>query len=107
MSDSIKEADLGRRHEFHGLQPVLPVADVTASAEYFRDVLGFDIDFLHGDPPEHARIKKGDGSYGSPIYIHLSKVSSSEVRPSGELRIHVGRDLDGLFEAYRARGVAV
>lgn len=35
----------------------------------------------------------------------LSKARPEDVRPSGELRIHVGRDLDGLFEAYRAHGV--
>ena len=30
-----------------------------------------------------------------------------DVRPSGELRIHVGRDLDGLFARYREAGVAI
>ena len=99
--------DLGRKHELHGVQPVLPARDVAASAAYFRDVLGFDVDFLHGEPPVHGRVKKGDGSYGQPIYIHLSKADSAEVCPSGELRIHVGRDLDGLFDAYRARGVQI
>ena len=29
------------------------------------------------------------------------------MRPSGELRIYVGRDLDGLFEEYRRLGVEV
>jgi len=29
------------------------------------------------------------------------------VRPCGELRIHVGHDLDGLFEAYRELRVEV
>ena len=107
MSQELQRVDLGRKHEFHGLQPVLPVVDVTASAEFFRDVLGFDIDFLIGDPPDHARIMKGDGSYGHPVYIHLSKAPPEQVRPSGELRIHVGRDLDGLFKAYHLLGVAV
>ena len=99
--------DLGRQHQLHCVQPVLPVADVAASARYFSEVLGFEINFLHGDPPVHGRVMKGDGSYGQPIYIHLTKVAPEEVRPSGELRIHVGHDLDGLFRAYRTRGVAV
>lgn len=99
--------DLGRRHQFHGVQPVLPVADVAVSAEYFRAVLGFEIDFLEGDPPVHGRIKKGDGSWGQPIYIHLSRAEPQAVHPSGELRIHVGHDLDGLFEEYRRLGVEV
>jgi len=99
--------DLGRKHQLHGVQPVLPVADVAASAGFFRDVLGFDVDFLEGDPPVHGRVKKGDGSWGQPIYIHLTLAAPAEVRPSGELRIHVGRDLDGLFEVYRRSGVEV
>ncbi|MGH7289179.1 MAG: cupin domain-containing protein [Myxococcota bacterium] len=102
-----ESGDLGRKHQLHGIQPVLPVADVAASVRYFRDLLGFEIDFLEGDPPVHARVMKGDGSYGDPIYIHLSKALPEEVRPSGELRIHVGHDLDGLFDGYRALGVAV
>jgi hypothetical protein len=55
----------------------------------------------------HGRVKSGDGSYGSTIYIPLSQAPAAEVRPSGELRIHVGQALDALFEQYRARGVAV
>jgi len=107
MPRRARDEDLGRKHELHGVQPVLPVADVAASAAYFRDVLGFDLDFLHGDPPVHGRVAKGDGSWGQPIYIHLSGAPAETVRPSGELRLHVGRDLDGLFEAYCARGVDV
>lgn len=98
---------LGRRHQLHGLQPVLPVADVAASAAYFRDVLGFEVDFLEGEPASHGRVKTGDGSSGQPVYIHLAKAPRGEVRPSGELRIHVGDDLDGLFAAYRALGVTL
>ena len=107
MSEESRREDLGRKHQFHGVQPVLPVGDVARSAEYFRDVLGFEIEFLEGDPPVHGRIKQGDGSYGQPVYIHLTSAPLEAVRPSGELRIHVGHDLDGLFEAYRSRGVAV
>ena len=105
MSEETQRDDLGRRHEFHGVQPVLPVRDVASSAAYFRDVLGFDIDFLNGDPPLHGRIMKGDGTYGQPIYIHLT-AADPEALGSCVLRIHVGRDLDGLYEAYRSRGVA-
>lgn len=107
MSAEAQPEDLGRKHQLHGVQPVLLVADVAVGAEYFRDVLGFEIDFLEGSPPVHGRVMKGDGSYGSPIYIHLAKAPPEELHPSGELRIHVGHDLDGLFAAYRARGVDV
>ena len=99
-------ADLGREHQLHGVQPVLPVSDVAASAEFFRKVLGFEIDFLEGEPPIHGRVKVV-GDWGHPIYIHLALAGPEFVAPSGEIRIHVGRDLDGLFEAYRRLGAEV
>lgn len=107
LKPSISKTTLADHHQLHGLQPVLPVADVAKSATYFSEVLGFEVDFLVGDPPRHGRVKKGDGSYGHPIFIHLSKADPDAIRPGSELRIHVGHDLDGLFEAYRGRGVDI
>lgn len=96
-------------HQLHGVQPVLKVADVAAAARYFVDVLGFELDFLTGEPVSHGRVRTGDGSYGQPIYIHLSRLGGDEAgrTPSGELRLHVGHDVDGLCETYRARGANV
>ena len=106
MTTESKNGELGREHQLHGVQPVLLVSDVAASAEFFRKVLGFEIDFLEGDPPIHGRVKVV-GDWGHPIYIHLSLAEPEAVSPSGEIRIHVGRDLDGLFEAYRRLGAEV
>ena len=99
--------DLGTKHEFHGAQPVLPVHDVDVSVRYYCDVLGFESDFLWGDPPVHGRVMKGDRTYGDPVYIHFTTVTGDEIRPSGQIRVHIGHDVDGLFEAYRALGVDV
>ena len=98
--------DIARLHQLHGLQPVLPVADVAASVAFFSTVLGFDIDSLKGSPPTHARVRSGDGSYGQRMFIHLSLAKVSPV-PAIELRIHVGRELDGLHEVYQRRGARV
>ena len=106
MKGESRDERLGTRHQFHGVQPVLPVADVGASAEYFEQKLGFAIDFVEGDPPVHARIKVV-GDWGHPVYIHLSLAEPQGVHPSGEIRIYVARDLDGLFEQYRQLGVEV
>lgn len=106
MNAESKNAELGRKHQLHGVQPVLPVSDVVASAEFFCNVLGFEIDFLEGDPPIHGRVKVV-GDWGHPIYIHLSLAEPEVVSPGGEIRIHVGGDLEGLFEAYRRLGAEV
>ena len=41
--------------------PVLLVADVFATAEYYRDVLGFHFDQIHGDPPSFVIVQR-DGA---------------------------------------------
>lgn len=97
---------LARRHQIHGVQPVLAVPDVAVAADWFVRVLGFELDFLHGDPvPWHGRVKVGDGSWGAPIYIHLS--GSAAPQPSAHTRLHVGHDIDGLHAHAVAQGATV
>ena len=38
--------------------PVLLVANVEASAEFFKNTLGFAIDFLHGEPPFYGSVSR-------------------------------------------------
>ena len=98
--------DLGTQHQFHGVQPTLPVRDVAASVAYYRDVLGFEADFLHGDPPTFGRVMKGDRTFGDPVYIRFARAApAAPVPTAGEVAIHVGRDVDGLFRAYQSLGV--
>ena len=47
-------------HELHGVQAVLLVQDVAATIAYYRDTLGFHVDFEHGSPPTNARVSSGD-----------------------------------------------
>ena len=94
---------LAQRHQLHGLQPVLPVADVAAAATWLHKLLGFEVEFLLGEPPQHGRVHVV-GDWGAPVYIHLSRAASTPVRPCGELRIHVGVALDALCAHCRAQG---
>ena len=90
---------LARQHQVHGVQPVLPVPDVAAAADWFVRVLGFDVDFLYGDAPHvHGRVKCGQlgpEGWGAPIYIHLSR-RTSPLQTGAEIRLHIGHDIDGL-----------
>ena len=102
--------DLGTHHQFHGIQPVLPVSDVTRAARYFCDVLGFELDFIAGEPPSYARVKHvpAERSQGDPVYIRLWQCNARETRQwRGEIVVHVGHDVDGLHAAYLKRGVDV
>lgn len=100
-------AALAKHHQLHGVQPVLPVPDVAAAADWFCRVLGFEIDFLFGEPvPHHGRVKAGDGSWGAPVYIHLQRCEGP-VTPCGETRLHVGHDIDALHAHATAQGATV
>lgn len=96
---------LAQQHELHGLQPVLAVADLAASLRFYCAVLGLELDFVWGEPPHHGRVK--NLGHGAPIYLHLSQVEPGAAVPPAELRFHVGHDVDGLFNAYAARGAEV
>lgn len=111
---------LAERHAFHALQPVLPVSDVQRAARWFCEVLGFQLDFIAGEPPSYARVKHvpaqpsaapgWQGAYdgGAPLYIRLWQCAPHAVLPwRGELVVQVGHDVDGLHAAYVARGVTV
>jgi catechol 2,3-dioxygenase-like lactoylglutathione lyase family enzyme len=41
------------------VSPVLLVADVFATAEYYRDVLGFSFDEIYGEPPSFVIVERG------------------------------------------------
>lgn len=49
--------------------PVLYVADVGASARFYRDTLGFRIDFLHGNPPFYGSVSR-DGANLHLKFVH-------------------------------------
>jgi catechol 2,3-dioxygenase-like lactoylglutathione lyase family enzyme len=47
-----------------GVSPVLLVADLERSLEYFRDKLGFEAED-YGDPPDFAAVRRDDAAQGS------------------------------------------
>lgn len=72
-----------------GAVPVLFVKDVAQSASFYRDALGFAVDFLHGDPPFYGSVSR-DGAC-----LHLKWVSQPVFGP--------GRvEAEGLIMAFLA-----
>ncbi len=45
--------------EISGVQPFLFVADVQIACDYYRDVLGFDVRFVYGEPAFYGQIERG------------------------------------------------
>ncbi len=98
--------NLAQHHQIHGVQPVLPVPDLAAAVDWYVRMLGFELDFLHGEPPFYGRVKLGDRSWGDPIYIHLQQ-DTGPIQPCGETRLHVGHDINGLHAHVLAAGATV
>ncbi len=94
--------------QLHGMQPVLAVRDLLKTVDYYRDMLGFHVDFVDGDPPAHARVC-ADPSYSSPTVHIRFEPSEAAATPNHSvyLWVHVGKGLDRLFETYRDRGVVI
>jgi catechol 2,3-dioxygenase-like lactoylglutathione lyase family enzyme len=86
--------------------PVVFVSNVEVSAAFFRDKLGFAIDFLHGQPPFYASVSR-DASRLHLRFVH-EPVITPEVREREEGLLSAFVDVDniqGLFAEYKAAGV--
>lgn len=94
--------------QLHGMQPVLGVPDVRETVAWYRDRLGFHVDFVEGEPPVHARVC-ADPSYAAPtVHIRFEPLpSGAAVDPSVYLWLHLGHGLDELCALYRARDVEI
>ena len=85
--------------------PILFVRDVSASAVFFREKLGFEVDFLYGTPPFYSSVSRGEAC------LHLrcvhkpnfSELAAQEV--SLILAIVEVSDCQELFEEFKERGV--
>jgi catechol 2,3-dioxygenase-like lactoylglutathione lyase family enzyme len=90
---------------FYGLRIVLPVRNIDETIKFYREKLGFELEYCHGDPPEEAGVSKGQWS-SDALKVHFV-ANEEETRPSGYLYFVVGADIDGLFENYRKQDVQI
>ncbi|MEO6216261.1 MAG: glyoxalase superfamily protein [Sphingomonas sp.] len=85
--------------------PILFVRDVTMAADFYRETLGFEIDFLHGKPPFYGAVYR-DGVCLHLRFVHrpnFAELAASE-RSLILATIEV-TNVKALFEAFKARGV--
>ena len=86
--------------------PILFVRDVPASAAFFKEKLGFEIDFLYGNPPFYGSVSRGGACLHlrcvhEPNFAELAAREGSLILATIEVS-HVR----ALFEEFRERGVA-
>ncbi len=86
---------------FRGVIPVLPVADVGATLDYYRDVLGFSVEGRHQD-------ESGDVIFGSVLCGRANLYLSKTKEPIVANRCYIFADeVDGLCGAFKARGARI
>lgn len=92
--------------ELKSAKPVIFVTNVEASAAFFRDKLGFAIDFLHGHPPFYGSVSRG-GACLHLRFVH-EPVFKDGVREDEQL-LSAFLDVDNikaLFLEFKLAGVS-
>ena len=85
--------------------PVIGTADVTETIRYFEQTLGFEKQFVWGEPPVYAGVKAG----GALVYIcHdpdlAAAIRDRRLKPDIFLWVN---DVDGVYEQHRANGAEI
>ena len=81
---------------FHHASPILRVNNLAASIRYFRDVLGFSLDWH--DPSQFASVTRGDAN--------LMLTEGGQGNPPAWVWIGVG-DTQALCSEYQSRGARI
>lgn len=88
-----------------GAIPILFVSNVTATAGFFRDKLGFDVDFLHGEPPFYGSVSR-DGARLHLRFVHEPAFAPGIVEREQLLAAYLDvKDAKALFAEYVEAGV--
>jgi uncharacterized glyoxalase superfamily protein PhnB len=86
--------------------PILFVGDVSASAAFFKEKLGFAIDFLYGEPPFYGSVSRGGAKLhlrfvDQPNFAELAAREESLILATIEVS-----DVQSLFAEFEKRGAA-
>jgi catechol 2,3-dioxygenase-like lactoylglutathione lyase family enzyme len=79
-------------------RPILTVDDLAASVRYYRDKLGFKLDWEYGEPPDFASVSRGDGV--------LFMCQRCQGHPGAWMMLFT-RDVDKLHDELRKRGATI
>lgn len=82
-----------------GSEPIFTVTDIVRAVRFYRDVLGFEREWLWGDPPTHAGVQWG----------RLQVMFSLDLTPPTGRREHWFNvdDVQGLYDRHRSAGAPI
>jgi catechol 2,3-dioxygenase-like lactoylglutathione lyase family enzyme len=88
--------------------PCFIVSDVVASAEFYRDKLGFSFDRYWGEPPCFVMVGRDD------VWIFLSSQGPGLAKPNRTVHPQITwdayinvTDVDALCEEFKAKGIKI
>ena len=85
--------------------PILFVRNVSASAAFFEEKLGFEIDLLYGTPPFYGSVSRG-GICLHLRFVHQPNFAEPAAREVSLILATIEvSDVQGLFEELEERGV--
>lgn len=88
-----------------GAVPILFVRDVAAAAAFYEGTLGFQIDFLHGEPPFYGSVSR-DRACLHLRFVHQTNFAELAAREESLILATIEvSDVKALFHEYEARSV--
>jgi catechol 2,3-dioxygenase-like lactoylglutathione lyase family enzyme len=91
-----------------GIAPQFVVPDVVATAEFYRDKLGFELLGYFLDPPVYAMVRRDSAE------IHFGKADGDHIQINESVRKGMGTDayifvtdVNALYEEFHDKGVEV
>lgn len=88
-----------------GAVPILFVRDVEAAAAFYRKMLGFQTDFLYGQPPFYGAVSRGRACLHLR-FVHQTNFAELAAREESLILATVEvANVQQLFDEYQARGV--
>ena len=79
-------------------RPILTVRNLAASTRYYREKLGFKLDWEYGDPPDFASVSRGEGVF--------FMCQDCQGHP-GAWAMLFARDVDRLHDEFRKKGAEI
>lgn len=81
-----------------GLAPVFVVRDIDASVAWYRDVLGFEVAFLYGEPTYYAGVCRDD------VTVHMQAAGATTRQPGQSAANVFTADVDAYYAEITGRG---
>jgi uncharacterized glyoxalase superfamily protein PhnB len=86
--------------------PIFFVSDVPRAAAFFRDQLGFQVDFLHGEPPFYGSVSRDEACLHLRLVHQTWFAERSASEESLILATFEVSDVKAIYAEFAGRGVA-